>query len=95
MLAHAGTTCCPRWSRARYCDGVSPTISRKRELKDPAPDGRAAVETAGGQVEKFVGDAVLAAFGVPVLREDDAERAVVAGLAPVGARPPGTAASRS
>jgi hypothetical protein len=34
----------------------------------------------GGTVEKFVGDAVMAAFGAPVAHEDDAERAVRAGL---------------
>ena len=28
----------------------------------------------GGTVEKFAGDAVMAAFGVPVTHEDDAER---------------------
>jgi class 3 adenylate cyclase/tetratricopeptide (TPR) repeat protein len=39
-----------------------------------------AVERFGGTVEKFVGDAVLAAFGAPVAHEDDAERAVLAGL---------------
>ena len=30
----------------------------------------------GGIVEKFAGDAVMAAFGIPVAHEDDAERAV-------------------
>src|SRR5207248_5664076 len=35
----------------------------------------------GGTVEKFAGDAVLAAFGVPQAHEDDAERAVRAAVA--------------
>jgi class 3 adenylate cyclase/tetratricopeptide (TPR) repeat protein len=37
---------------------------------------RAILERHGGTVEKFVGDAVMAVFGVPVSREDDALRAV-------------------
>jgi len=35
----------------------------------------AIVESHGGSVEKFIGDAVMAVFGVPVVHEDDALRA--------------------
>ncbi|HEX5246492.1 MAG TPA: AAA family ATPase [Gaiellaceae bacterium] len=42
------------------------------------------IVTHGGTVEKFAGDAVMAAFGIPLAHEDDAERAVRAGLATLG-----------
>lgn len=37
---------------------------------------RGVIEAHGGTVEKFIGDAVMAVFGVPLLHEDDALRAV-------------------
>ena len=39
---------------------------------------RGVLESHGGLVEKYIGDAVMAVFGLPVVREDDAIRAVAA-----------------
>jgi class 3 adenylate cyclase len=41
---------------------------------------RGVLERHGGTVEKFVGDAVMAVFGIPVAREDDALRATRAAV---------------
>jgi class 3 adenylate cyclase/tetratricopeptide (TPR) repeat protein len=46
---------------------------------------RVLITRYGGTIEKFIGDAVMAVWGAPVAREDDAERAVRAGLDLVGA----------
>ena len=41
---------------------------------------RQVIDRYGGTIEKFIGDAVMALWGAPVAREDDAERAVRAAL---------------
>jgi class 3 adenylate cyclase len=53
----------------------------RRVLERYFEEMRATLHRHGGSVEKFVGDAVLAVFGIPVAHEDDALRAVRAGLA--------------
>ena len=48
----------------------------RRVMSDFFELGAGVIERHGGPVEKFVGDEVMAVFGVPLVREDDALRAV-------------------
>lgn len=65
---------------------ADPEVARRRVMAFFDRASRC-VELHGGTVEKFAGDAVLAAFGVAHAHEDDAERAVRAGLAILEAVP--------
>ena len=57
--------------------GAAQDPERTRALLDRFYEAMASeVEAAGGTVEKFAGDAVMAAFGVPTAHEDHAERAL-------------------
>ena len=60
--------------------GADPEVVRRR-VQNFFDRVSHCVMTHGGIVEKFAGDAVMAAFGIPQAHEDDAERAVRAGLA--------------
>lgn len=61
-----------------------PEVVRER-LAELFAHARAILVEHGATVEKFIGDAVMAVFGVPTAHEDDAERAVRAASALVGA----------
>ena len=71
-----------------FCDLADSTMLGER--LDPEPlrellgrwyeEMRIAVERHGGTVEKFIGDAVMAVFGLPRAHEDDALRAVRAAV---------------
>jgi class 3 adenylate cyclase/tetratricopeptide (TPR) repeat protein len=59
----------------KLVSGADPEVVRRR-VSDFFTRAARCVEEYGGTVEKFAGDAVMAAFGVPRAHEDDAERAV-------------------
>jgi class 3 adenylate cyclase/tetratricopeptide (TPR) repeat protein len=62
------------FAEERDAEEVRDTLSRYFELATDI------VTRYGGAVEKFIGDAVMAVWGAPAAHEDDAERAVRAGL---------------
>lgn len=67
-----------------FCDLVGSTAlgestdpeALRTRMRRYFEDLRVIIERHGGTVEKFVGDAVMAVFGIPVSHEDDALRAV-------------------
>jgi class 3 adenylate cyclase/tetratricopeptide (TPR) repeat protein len=62
------------FAEERDAEDVRATLDRYFELATDV------IGRYGGTIEKFIGDAVMALWGAPVAREDDAERAVRAGL---------------
>ena len=71
-----------------FCDLVGSTVlgeqldaeSYRAVMAEWYESMRVPVERHGGTVEKFIGDAVMAVFGIPQAHEDDALRAVRAAL---------------
>ena len=71
-----------------FCDLVGSTAlgestdpeALRARMRRYFEDLRVILERHGGTVEKFVGDAVMAVFGIPVSHEDDALRAVRAAV---------------
>ena len=59
---------------------LDPEVVRRR-VREYFDHASACIEQHGGTVEKFAGDAVMAAFGVPRTHEDDAQRALRAAFA--------------
>jgi class 3 adenylate cyclase/tetratricopeptide (TPR) repeat protein len=86
--ARLGAASAPRQQRKTvtvlFCDVTGSTAlgerlepeSFRQVMRHYFDAARQVIERHGGTVEKFIGDAVMAVFGVPVLHEDDALRAV-------------------
>jgi adenylate cyclase len=57
--------------------GAQGTVSLLNEYFDIMVE---AISEQGGMVDKFIGDAIMAGFGIPVSHEDDEDRGVRAGI---------------
>ena len=88
VTAHAAPAAERRLVSVLFADLVGYTsLSEGRDFEDVRDlqtryfdTARTVIERYGGTVEKFIGDAVMALWGAPTAREDDAERAVRAAL---------------
>jgi class 3 adenylate cyclase/predicted ATPase len=69
------------FSEGRDSEEVRETLTRYFDLATEV------ISRYGGTVEKFIGDAVMAVWGAPTAREDDAERSVRAAIDLVDAIP--------
>jgi class 3 adenylate cyclase len=78
----------PKFVSVLFCDLTGSTALGDRTdpealravMRRYYDNARTVLEHHGGTVEKFVGDAVMAVFGIPVATEDDALRAVRAAV---------------
>ena len=57
--------------------GAQGTVSLLNEYFDIMVE---AISEQGGMVDKFIGDAIMAGFGIPIARDDDEDRGVRAGI---------------
>ena len=68
------------WSASRRSPQQRDAEDVRELLSRYFDTARTIIARYGGTVEKFIGDAVMAVWGVPTVRENDAERAVRAAL---------------